>query len=153
MGAGQPVKQELGPVKHLIFSCLRWALGAVFIYAGVTKLISPIDFGDSIASYHLVPVSLVMPLALWLPLFEMLLGLLLVIGWQVRAAALGIFLLCGVFCLAISSAMLRGFDITCGCFGDLPTSLPWALLRAASLSLVALALFLRELTLNARGNL
>jgi putative oxidoreductase len=60
-------------------------------------------------------------------------GLLLVCGYRVRGGALIIGAMNLVFMIALSSAILRGLDIDCGCFkqGGAKTT-PWtALLRDA----------------------
>lgn len=97
---------------------IRIALGAAFIYAGAIKVTDPLQFADNVASFELVPNVLVSPFALSLPIFEMITGLLLVIGllWR-QAASLGIVILCGVFTVAVASALARGLTIDCGCFG------------------------------------
>jgi hypothetical protein len=41
----------------------------------------------------------------------------LITGWQRRAAALGAMLLSAGFAAAIGSALARGLELDCGCFG------------------------------------
>lgn len=96
---------------------LRLVVGGVFIYAGVLKFQGPLAFADSIASFQLLPAELINLLALTLPPFEIAVGVLLVAGLQGRLAAFGVLVLCGVFAFAIGSALLRGIEVDCGCFG------------------------------------
>jgi putative oxidoreductase len=96
---------------------LRIALGGVFIYAGAIKLNDPLQFADNIALFSILPVSLINPLALSLPIFEILSGGLLVVGWLRRPAALAVVVISVVFLGAIASALARGLTIDCGCFG------------------------------------
>jgi uncharacterized membrane protein YphA (DoxX/SURF4 family) len=67
-----------------------------------------------------------MPLALALPLFEIMAGILVVTGWQRRTGYLALMVLTAVFCLALVAALARGIAVNCGCFGGNEiTSKPW----------------------------
>jgi len=103
---------------RVLVGFLRWALAAVFIYAGAIKLASPVDFSDSIASFALLPNRFIPWVALGLPPFEILCGLCVVSGIQRRAALLGLAGLTAVFMIALGSAMVRGIPVDCGCFGS-----------------------------------
>lgn len=96
---------------------LRWAIGAVFVYAGTLKLLAPQDFADSIAGFRLLSPLSINVLALSLPPFEILVGTLLLLGWRTRAASLAVLLMTTIFALALASALLRGLSVDCGCFG------------------------------------
>jgi putative oxidoreductase len=93
------------------------ALAAVFIYAGVDKLRDPLQFADNIAGFAILPVALINLLALSLPLFEIAAGLALLWSTSRRVGALAISILSVVFFIALSSALLRGLTLDCGCFG------------------------------------
>ena len=125
-------------------------LGSIFIYAAGFKLYSPQDFADSIAAYDILPSYVVNIVALGLPVFEFLCGLLVMIGFMYRIALLGIISMMGTFILALLSAQCRHLLINCGCFpGDswLDKS-PWiALLRDAIFMCLALWLYTRSLPL------
>ena len=97
---------------------LRIGVGAAFVYAGAIKLGDPLQFADNIASFRILPGSFINPLALSLPIFEILSGGLLAAGWFRRPAALAIVIVSAVFLAAIASALERGLTIDCGCFGS-----------------------------------
>lgn len=97
---------------------LRLVIGGVFVYAGATKLENPQSFADSIASFQLLPVQLINIVALSLPLFEVICGLLLVIGWQKRAIAFGFVVLTSMFAVFLIQGIARGLEVDCGCFGS-----------------------------------
>jgi len=97
---------------------LRIVLGGVFLYAGTTKVINPQAFADSIATFKILPPQLINLVALGLPPFEILLGLMLISGWKVCAASLALGGLATVFGLALGQAILRGLPVDCGCFGS-----------------------------------
>lgn len=127
---------------------LRLLVGAVFVYAGAVKLAAPQAFADSIATFRLLPAQLVDLLALGLPLFEVVLGALLVLGRWTRTSALGALFSCGMFALALASALLRGLPVDCGCFGGHGASSVFqgwiSLGRDVVLGAVALALYVGQ---------
>lgn len=94
----------------------RWILAVVFIYAGIGKILDPGQFAQDIDNYRLLPYVLVTLMAAILPWLEVLCGLLLIFGrWMLGAS----FILAGlnfIFLFAISAALARGLDISCGCF-------------------------------------
>lgn len=113
------------------FLC-RIILGGLFIYASLDKIARPHDFARIIYDYRLVPDFAVYWIALILPWFEMICGLLLVSGFMVRTTTILLGLLLVVFISALSFNALRGLDISCGCFTVSDTgqgSLLWYILR------------------------
>ncbi len=106
----------------VLVAILRMALGAVFVVAAVDKIGSPSAFAQAIANYRLLPYQAIHALAIVLPWLELVTGLLLVVGWWTRAAALIADVLLAVFIVAISQAMIRGLDISCGCFDTDPSA-------------------------------
>jgi uncharacterized membrane protein YphA (DoxX/SURF4 family) len=97
---------------------LRVALGATFVYSGYVKLQQPWQlFAAGIADYQVVPLWAASFLARTLPAFEVLLGLMLVIGrWSRTSTAIVSGLLLVFFSLMVR-AFAQGKDISCGCFG------------------------------------
>jgi len=109
---------------------LRVSLGAVFCYAGVAKAINPAQFAIDIDHYQLLPYVALAPLVLYLPWLEIVSGIGVVFGPARRGALLVLLALNLVFTLAIVSALVRGLDITCGCFGAaFSMRLPLSLVR------------------------
>jgi uncharacterized membrane protein YphA (DoxX/SURF4 family) len=101
-----------------IVLALRVILGAAFVYAGVLKIQDPSEFAINVASFSLLPNLLISPMALALPPFEIITGLLLIIGVARRPAALGLALISAIFVVAVAAALARGLTIDCGCFGS-----------------------------------
>ena len=117
-----------------------WGVGGVFIYAGALKVGAPLAFADSVASFRLLPVALINPVALSLPIFEVVVGLSLVVGVRRRACAMMIAVMCGVFAVALIQALARGIEVDCGCFGGgAPSTLKtvWSLVRDLFLGALA----------------
>lgn len=106
------------PVKaQWLHFALRLMLGAVFTYAGLLKMLDIQAFADSIASFRLLPPTAVSALAITLPPFEIITGLLLIARRHVFLAALAILCMGVVFSLALAWALARGLEVDCGCFG------------------------------------
>jgi putative oxidoreductase len=131
-------------MKRVLLLLARLALGLVFVVAGALKLRDPAAFAQDIANYQLVP-SLAPVLAVVLPALEVVVGLALLAlssSWR-RAAALVAGGLMIVFTVSASTALARGLDVSCGCFGGNSGAIGWttlardvALLAAAALVLV-----------------
>lgn len=96
---------------------LRIALAGVLVWAAVPKLLDPTTFATDIANYRLVPESWAGPIAIMLPVLELVIGGALLAGLEARGAAIiaGVMLI--VFSVAMGQAMARGIDLECGCFG------------------------------------
>ncbi len=94
----------------------RLIVGAVFIFASLDKLQHPDAFALVIHHYRLVPYSMLHPFAILLPVLELVVGAALVLGFRQRGAALISVLMNLMFIGAISLALYRGLDISCGCF-------------------------------------
>jgi uncharacterized membrane protein YphA (DoxX/SURF4 family) len=101
---------------------LRLLLGAIFIWAFWTKLGAlngPSVFASSILAYKLpFPEHMVQLSTFAVPYTELVAGLLLIAGLFTRGAALVTAALLLTFIALQSSALLRGLDIKCGCFGE-----------------------------------
>ncbi|MGD0744283.1 MAG: DoxX family protein [Verrucomicrobiota bacterium] len=104
----------------------RWLLGAVFLYAGLSKALHPVDFLKLVRQYDLVQCSwLLNSIAAAVPWFEIFCGLLLLAGVAIRGAALTLMLMLVPFtvlvfhrALAIQSALAIPFCMVkfdCGC--------------------------------------
>ncbi|NDV62685.1 hypothetical protein G0Q06_09505 [Puniceicoccales bacterium CK1056] len=88
-----------------------------FFFSGISKLLDPAAFSMAIERYQLVGGTLSWAIALWLPWLEcMLAATLWSRNWRLPSLALLIGMM-GVFQIALLSALLRGLDISCGCFG------------------------------------
>ncbi|HUT07671.1 MAG TPA: MauE/DoxX family redox-associated membrane protein [Candidatus Latescibacteria bacterium] len=97
----------------------RLILGGLFVYAGVVKVLDPLDFAQNIRNYRLVGQSLSFIVAVVLPWLEILAGVALAAGIWKRASALIISGLLVFFILLTLVTIARGLDVECGCFGAL----------------------------------
>jgi uncharacterized membrane protein YphA (DoxX/SURF4 family) len=124
----------------------RLLLGVVLVVAGALKMPDPAAAERAVRAYQLLPEALVGPVAFGLPVVEIAVGLALLVGVSVRAAALASAALMAVFLAAVGSAWARGLQIDCGCFGGGgqvaagQTAYPGEVARDVGLLLVSLAL-------------
>ena len=92
-------------------------VGGVFIYAGVLKVLDPVQFGLDIDNYKSLPWFVSVRLAFFLPWLEILCGVALIFRFLYRGGLSILTALILVFIGATIAAKARGLDITCGCFG------------------------------------
>lgn len=92
-------------------------IGALFVYAGVVKIIDPVEFARDIDNYKMLPWSIGVGLALYLPWLEIFCGLALITGILFRGSVFVVTTLMSVFIVASIVAKARGLDVSCGCFG------------------------------------
>jgi len=95
---------------------IRLALGGVFLYAGVLKIADPVAVAGSVASYRILPYFGNYLAAAIIPWLEAVCGLLLISGRWTRGAAAMVLLLNLLFMAVLTSTLVRGLDIDCGCF-------------------------------------
>ncbi len=116
--------------KYFAFA-VRLVLGAVFMYASFDKMANPEVFASIIDNYHILPYQLVNALAIFLPWTEFITGLLLITGKWVKGSLLLYNVLMVIFIIALTQALIRGLDISCGCFSVNPSSTSEVWLRIA----------------------
>jgi hypothetical protein len=122
----------------------RVVLAGVFFWAGLSKCLAFTLWKDSVRDFG-VPRSLAGPVAVMLPLTEMVLAGMLLTRAYAHWAAIGCILLLFTFVCAISLMLATGRRPDCRCFGQLrSTPVGWrTLLRNVSLAaLAAFALWL-----------
>ena len=97
----------------------RFLLAAVFILAGVVKIIDPIGFARAIADYDLLPDRIVPVVAVVLPWWEVAAGVFAISGrWRIPSLTV-LTGLSAVFLIVGTITFARGLSAECGCFGFL----------------------------------
>ena len=120
--------------RRAVILIARLALGAIFVYAGISKIFFPnthlwpmfvlkfsistnlATFAQQVESYKLLSSTGVDFVAHTLPFTEIFLGLMLLIGWGLRIWASLITLLMLGFLIVVTRAYLLHMNINCGCF-------------------------------------
>ena len=124
---------------------LALVIGGAFIYAGALKVVDPVKFGKDISNFHILPWSVGVRMAFYLPWLEIFCGVAVIVGW-LRSGALAILTgLMLVFIAATISAEVRGIDLDCGCFGAATSGLTFTSHMVIDFALLAgiLALWFR----------
>lgn len=117
-------------------------LGLVFLLAGTLKIGDPWSFLGSLPAYG-VPSAVRLPATVLVPIFEVVLGFMLVAGWRLREASMATAAFLLVFGGAIAYGWAAGTLQECGCFGPLlKRTPPQALAQDAGLLLLAVLGFL-----------
>lgn len=122
----------------------RLVLGGVWLAAGLLKIGDPTENVRAVRAYDLLPEAVVPAVGHALPVLEIALGIMLLVGLATRlSAAVSVGLLVA-FVVGIASAWARGLSIECGCFGggggpaeNADAAYPWELARDAGLLLLA----------------
>ncbi|WP_395693653.1 MauE/DoxX family redox-associated membrane protein [Nocardioides sp.] len=133
------MKEWLGLVARLV-------VGSVWIWAGAAKVLHPAESVTAVRAYQLLPGNLAQPVGQLLPVLEIVVGLMLVLGLLTRGAAVVSSLLFVAFIIGIASVWARGISIDCGCFGgggydqDAASKYPWEIGRDVVLLLLSLFL-------------
>ncbi|GAB3081078.1 hypothetical protein ASD62_00440 [Phycicoccus sp. Root563] len=130
----------------------RLVLGAVILVAGLLKVGHLETSARAVRAYQLLPYDVAGYVGYALPILEVAVGVLLVLGLFTRGSALVGGVLMVVFIVGISSAWARGLSIDCGCFGKggtiaaAQTQYPQEIARDVGLLLCAAWLVLRPRT-------
>ncbi|KOX07227.1 MauE/DoxX family redox-associated membrane protein [Nocardiopsis sp. NRRL B-16309] len=103
-------------VQPWITLACRLGLAGVLLYAAVSKYPPALSI-QAVEAYDLFPVEIAELIGYTLPLFEIALALLLLVGLATRFTGAVSALLMIAFIAGIVSAMARGLSIDCGCFG------------------------------------
>lgn len=127
---------------NIFWRILDLVVGGIFIYAGILKVLDPVQFGIDIDNYKTLPWFVSVRLAFYLPWLEIFCGLALVFRFLYRG---GLSILTGlvlVFIGATIAAKVRGLDITCGCFGHASQNWSFPQHMAADLAIFGVLLLL-----------
>ena len=121
----------------LLTRIIALLIGALFIYAGILKVMDPVGFARDIDNYKIVSWPAAVALGFFLPWLEIGSGLALVTRKLERGGLLILGGLTTVFIVASIVAKARGLDISCGCFGHV--SKDWSFGRHLILDFAILA--------------
>jgi hypothetical protein len=101
---------------RVVSSLPRIAVGAALVLSAVPKVVQPEEFFQRIMAYRLVGAGVAKAVAMYLPYLEGVLGVLLVGGVGVAAAASASALLLAFFVGVQAVTLWRGLHVECGCF-------------------------------------
>jgi uncharacterized membrane protein YphA (DoxX/SURF4 family) len=99
----------------IIILFARILIGGILIYASINKIVDPGGFARAIDNYHLIPFGLENSMAIVLPWIELIVGSCLIFGLFIDGAAFLVIVMMVIFIVAITFAILSGYNIECGC--------------------------------------
>jgi uncharacterized membrane protein YphA (DoxX/SURF4 family) len=95
----------------------RLLLAGVLLAAGGLKALDPLQSVAAVNAYELFPPAIAKIIGYGQPFLEIGLGLLLLVGFATRLAAIATAVLMVIFIAGVISVWARGLSIDCGCFG------------------------------------
>ena len=119
-------------MKNIITQFLRLFVGVLFIISGLIKLNDPVGFSYKLAEYFSEPVfnipflePLALGLAIFLVILEVVLGVMLLVGYKAKATIWCLLLLIIFFTFLTFYSAYFNVVKDCGCFGDALHLTPW----------------------------
>jgi putative oxidoreductase len=113
-------------MKRYLWRAIAIVIGGLFIYAGVVKVVDPVEFARDIDNYKMLSWQLSVWIGLYLPWLEILCGLALIARVLYRGSVFILTALMALFIVITIIAKARGLDISCGCFGHASKYLSFA---------------------------
>lgn len=133
----------------ILVGIARWVVGILFIFSGFIKLNDPIGFSFKLEEYFspsvldlefLAPFALV--IAILLVIFELILGVMLIIGYLPKFTTWSLLLMILFFTFLTFYSAYFNKVTDCGCFGDAIPLTPWqSFYKDVILLLLILVLF------------
>ena len=117
MAESSTINYQVSTSRRFVWRIVDLIVGGIFIYAGAIKVLDPVQFAIDIDNYKILPWTISVGLAFYLPWLEMSCGLALIVRRLYLGGLSILTALVAVFLVATIAAKVRGLDITCGCFG------------------------------------
>jgi uncharacterized membrane protein YphA (DoxX/SURF4 family) len=113
---------------HLAAEAGRFAIGTVFLLAGLAKIRLRREFEFAVMNFELLPRRAARLVGRWLPVGEIAAAALLLLGVAIVPAAAFLAVLLAAFIAAVAVNLLRKKTMDCGCFGGAgaPRRMTWS---------------------------
>jgi len=127
----------------MVLKSLRYILGFIYLYAGVSKIFEPMLFKAVIENYFAIPNTLALILAILVPWIQILAALSLILNWYVLYSSGILFIMSVSFfgLMVVNYGQVLPFG--CGCFGFKDEELVgvYHVARDSSIALLATIVF------------
>lgn len=117
---------------NIIVQFCRIFVGVLFIFSGLVKLNDPLGFSYKLDEYFSAAVlgleflqPFALPLAIFLVIFEVVLGIMLLLGFQKKFTLWSLSLMIVFFTFLTFYSAYFNKVTDCGCFGDAIPLTPW----------------------------
>tara|TARA_B100000524_G_scaffold81320_1_gene37247 strand:+ start:1504 stop:2667 length:1164 start_codon:yes stop_codon:yes gene_type:complete len=123
---------KLTLISLITVNLFRYFVGILFIFSGLIKLNDPIGFSFKLEEYFgptvfnlefLIPLAL--PMAVFIVVFEVILGIFLILGFRKRLTLWSLLLMIIFFTFLTWYSAYFNKVTDCGCFGDAIKLTPW----------------------------
>ena len=136
----------------ILYQIARLSVGVLFIFSGYVKLVDPIGFSYKLEEYFgpdVLGLEFLVPLALTLSvcivIFELLLGVMLLLGVAKKFTLWSLLLMIVFFTFLTFYSAYFNKVTDCGCFGDAIPLDPWqSFYKDVILSVLILFLFFKS---------
>ncbi len=102
-------------IKYLISLFIRAIIGIAFIYAGINKFFDLTSFAKTIETFGVLPDVFSFPLAIMLPIIEIICGAGLILNNTEALNTISVLLI--IFTSVLIYGIISGIDVDCGCYG------------------------------------
>ena len=122
--------QNKSPKVDILLWVSRILVGLLFIFSGLIKANDPMGFGYKLQEYfHVFHLSALNDISTWIAIiicaFEIILGILLLLGIAKNTNSWGLLLLIIFFTFLTFYSAFFNVVTSCGCFGDAIPLTPW----------------------------
>lgn len=139
-------------MKNIITQFSRIFVGLLFIISGLIKLNDPIGFSFKLEEYFSEPVlnmpvfiPMALAIAVFIVIFEAVLGVMLLVGYKVRFTVWSLLLMIVFFTFLTFYSAYFDKVTDCGCFGDALKLTPWqSFTKDLALLIFVLILFMNQ---------
>lgn len=123
-------KQQHSTTTEILLWISRIFVGLLFIFSGLIKANDPMGFGYKLQEYfHVFNLNFLNEYSTWIAVvicgFEIILGALLLLGFNSKKVAWGLLLLIIFFTFLTFYSAFFEVVTSCGCFGDAIPLTPW----------------------------
>ena len=113
-----------------------YGIAGILLYSSIQHIFAPYAFLNSIINYRILSVDTSAIVAAWLPYYQLVIALALLAYPVLRFSALVLAVpLFAGFLLVQASALYRGLDISCGCYGGDGSPIGWRSMMAPAAGL------------------
>ncbi len=111
-----------GPFIFYLITIMRVFIGLIFTFSAIMKIIDLQAFYISLIKFNLLPDSFINVFKWSIPLFELFLGIAILLNKKIEIFLELLIYLLTFFTTIVFSKILAGQDISCSCFGNLSNS-------------------------------
>lgn len=123
-------------LKQVVLMLVRGIVGALFIFSGLIKVNDPVgtaikleEYFD-VFSYDIAPFfeslkAVALPIAVFLVVLEVVLGVMILVGWKIKTAIYLLLAMIVFFTFLTFYSAYFNKVTDCGCFGDAIKLTPW----------------------------